>query len=113
MLPERERKFLDLIYEKYAGSLFACSLSLLRSLPDASSIAEECVQETFETAMRKMKILEQHPAPEAWLNAVCNFNEGYEKCDFHKKTNWGQWLSTNEQFLNTNPQKGGGGPLQE
>lgn len=48
-----------------------------------------------------------------WLNAVCYFNEGYEKCDFHKKTNWGQWLSTNEQLLNTNPQKGCGGPLQE
>ena len=71
MLPERERKFLDLIYEKYAGSLFACSLSLLRSLPDAPSLAEECVQETFETALRKIKILERHPAPEAWLKDVC------------------------------------------
>lgn len=71
MLSDREQEFIEHIYEKYARVLFTCSLSLLRSLPDASSIAEECVQETFETAMRKMKILERHPASEAWLKAVC------------------------------------------
>lgn len=71
MLSDREQEFIEQIYEKYARVLFTCSLSLLRSLPDAPSIAEECVQETFETAMRKMKFLERHPAPEAWLKAVC------------------------------------------
>ena len=40
-----------------------------------------------------------------------NYNEGYEKCDFHKLTGWGKWLDTNEQDLGYNPQKGGGGKL--
>ena len=41
-----------------------------------------------------------------------NYNEGYEKCDFHKLTGWGNWLNTNEQPMDSNPQKGGGGKLQ-
>jgi hypothetical protein len=41
-----------------------------------------------------------------------NYNEGYEKCDFHKLTGWGNWLNTNEQDLGNNPQKGGGGKLE-
>ena len=41
-----------------------------------------------------------------------NYNEGYEKCDFHKLTGWGKWLDTNEQDLGNNPQKGGGGKLE-
>ena len=43
------------------------------------------------------------------LGALNNYNEGYEKCDFHKLTGWGKWLDTNEQDLGNNPQKGGGG----
>lgn len=35
---------------------------------------------------------------------LSNFNEGYEKCDFHKLTGWGNWLNTNQQKLNSNPQ---------
>ena len=50
-------------------------------------------------------------APE--LGALNNFNEGYEKCDFHKLTGWGNWLSTNSQQLNKNPEKGGGGKLED
>ena len=46
------------------------------------------------------------------LNAVCNFNESYPQCTFHKKTGWGNWLSTNEQLLRNNPQKGCGGQLK-
>ena len=42
------------------------------------------------------------------LGALNNYNEGYEKCDFHKLTGWGKWLDTNEQDLGNNPQKGGG-----
>jgi len=37
---------------------------------------------------------------------------GYEKCDFHKLTGWGKWLNTNQQALDSNPQKGGGGKLE-
>ena len=41
-----------------------------------------------------------------------NFNEGYEQCDFHKLTGWGNWLNMSEQVLNNNPQQGGGGKLR-
>ena len=46
------------------------------------------------------------------LKPLNNFNEGYEKCDFHKLTGWGNWLNTNQQALDSNPQKGGGGKLE-
>ena len=46
------------------------------------------------------------------LKALNNYNEGYEKCDFHKLTGWGNWLKTNEQYLDSNPHKGGGGKLE-
>ena len=46
------------------------------------------------------------------FKALNNFNEGYEKCDFHKLTGWGKWLNTNQQALDSNPQKGGGGKLE-
>ena len=49
-------------------------------------------------------------APE--LGALNNFYEGYEKCDFHKLTGWGNWLNTNTQHLNKNPEKGGGGKME-
>ena len=40
---------------------------------------------------------------------LCNFNEGYEQCDFHQYTGWGNWLNINEQKLDKNPECGGGG----
>ena len=43
---------------------------------------------------------------------LCNFSEGYEQCDFHKYTGWGNWLRINEQQLKNNPQCGGGGHLE-
>lgn len=43
---------------------------------------------------------------------LCNFDEGYELCDFHQYTGWGNWLRMNEQRLNHNPQNKGGGPLE-
>lgn len=46
-------------------------------------------------------------------NILSNFNEGYEKCDFHKLTGWGNWLKINEKILTTNPQNGSGGQLAE
>ena len=39
---------------------------------------------------------------------LCNYDEGYEQCDFHKYTGWGNWLRRNEQSLGHNPQSGGG-----
>ena len=41
-----------------------------------------------------------------------NYNEGYEKCDFHKLTGWGNWLNTNTQSLDSNPECGSGGQLK-
>jgi hypothetical protein len=46
-------------------------------------------------------------------NILSNFNEGYEKCDFHKLTGWGNWLNINEKIPTTNPQNGSGGQLAE
>ena len=46
------------------------------------------------------------------LNALNNYNEGYEKCDFHSLTGWGNWLNTNQQALDSNPQNGSGGKLE-
>jgi hypothetical protein len=43
---------------------------------------------------------------------LCNFSEGYEQCDFHKFTGWGNWLRINEQALNHNPQNNGGGRIE-
>lgn len=71
MLSEREQIFLDRAYKRHAQSLYRYSLSLLRTIPDAPSLAEECTQETFEVALRKIKILQQHESPEAWLMATC------------------------------------------
>lgn len=45
-------------------------------------------------------------------NALNNYDEGYEKCDFHKLTGWGRWLNMNQQVLDSNPQQGGGGKLE-
>ena len=45
-------------------------------------------------------------------NYFCNYDEGYEQCDFHKLTGWGNWLRLNEQSLGHNPQSGGGGALE-
>ena len=45
-------------------------------------------------------------------DALNNYDEGYEKCDFHKLTGWGRWLNMNQQVLDGNPQQGGGGKLE-
>lgn len=41
-----------------------------------------------------------------------NYDEGYEFCDFHKLTGWGDWLNMNLQSLDSNPEVGGGGKLE-
>ena len=38
---------------------------------------------------------------------ICDFDEGYEQCDFHKYTGWGNWLRMNEQSMDMNPRCGG------
>ena len=42
----------------------------------------------------------------------CNYNEGYEQCDFHQLTGWGDWLNMNLQSIDSNPETGGGGKLE-
>ena len=45
-------------------------------------------------------------------NPLCRFDKGYEHCDFHRMTGWGDWLRMNLQRLVSNPQSGGGGPME-
>ena len=71
MLTEQEEQFLDSLYAKYAQTLLRCSQSILIQFPDSGALAEECVQETFVVAMRKMKTLLRHEAPELWLKNTC------------------------------------------
>ena len=71
MLTESERAFLDEMYSTYARTLLVYSYSMLRDLPDALSLAEECVQETFERAMLRMNTLSRHQAPERWIMNTC------------------------------------------
>ena len=67
MLTESERAFLNRMYGTYARTLLVYSFSMLRTLPDAFPMAEECVQETFERAMLRMHTLARHRSPERWL----------------------------------------------
>ena len=71
MLTESERAFLDKMYGTYARTLLVYSYSMLRALPDALSLAEECMQETFERAMLRMNMLSRHQAPERWIMNTC------------------------------------------
>ena len=71
MLTESERAFLDRMYGTYARTLLVYSFSILRALPDAFPMAEECVQETFERAMLRMHTLARHKSPERWLMNTC------------------------------------------
>lgn len=45
-------------------------------------------------------------------NSLCRFDKGYEYCDFHRMTGWGDWLRMNQQRFVSNPQSGGGGPME-
>lgn len=45
-------------------------------------------------------------------NYLCNFDEGYEQCTFHKRTGWGNWLRMNQQSMGSNPESGGGGQME-
>ena len=71
MLTEKERQWIGKAYEKYTQRLLVYSFSMLRSLPDAYSLAEDCVQETFVIAMKKIKTLIRHDSPEGWLMSTC------------------------------------------
>ena len=71
MLTESERQFVDEFYRTYGRMLFVYSFSLLRPLPDAVQAAEECVQETFERAMLKIRQVMRHEAPIFWLKNTC------------------------------------------
>lgn len=53
--------------------------------------------------------VERYPAA---LGALCNFQDGYEQCSFHKYTGWGNWLNLNQQAMDGNPRSGDGEDLQ-
>ena len=56
--------------------------------------------------------VEDYKAKITWSTILNNYNEGYEQCDFHKLTGWGNWLNMNQQVLDSNPQNTGGGKLE-
>lgn len=74
MLNDEERSFLDGLYDKYAHRLFLYSYSQLIQFPNPRSLAEECVQETFESALKKIHALLKHDSPEGWLMSACKKN---------------------------------------
>lgn len=71
MLTETERAFLDHLYLVFYQTLLYQSYALLKSCPDAMAAAEECVQDTFLIAMKKIKKLIDHENPERWLMNTC------------------------------------------
>lgn len=71
MLSDQEQQFMKTLFSKYSQSLLLYSFSMLRSQPDGYLLAEECVQETFETAMRKIAKLGSCDSPFAWLLNTC------------------------------------------
>ena len=71
MLTSEEKDFLDALYRKYEQKLFWISYEILGRRPDNRQLAEDCVQQTFETAMRKYTNLKRSPVPYFWLRKTC------------------------------------------
>ena len=71
-MTDEDRIFLGELYEKYARMLFVRAYAILRAHPDALSLTQECVQETFEKAMQKIRKLRAHPVPVGWLCTTCS-----------------------------------------
>lgn len=71
MLTDKERAFLDELYQKYYKILLLSSFVLLGKQKEHWETAEDCVQETFVKAMIKMHKLYCHTAPELWLKKTC------------------------------------------
>ena len=71
MLKHEEEQFLNDLYAKYAHTLIIYSHSMLLQIPDSFSVAQECMQETFEKAIAQRKTLCRHEAPLLWLKKTC------------------------------------------
>ncbi len=71
MLTSEEKDFLDMLYRKYEQKLFWISYEILGRRSDNRQLAEDCVQQTFEIAMRKYTNLRRSPVPYFWLRKTC------------------------------------------
>ena len=72
MLSANEQIFLESLYRRYAMGLQLFSYSLLDRRKENWPLAEDCVQLTFEKAMLKIQILQEHESPYLWLRRTCH-----------------------------------------
>ena len=79
---------------------------------DVNNSVEHLDHYTLSVCLLRHKFyaIDYHTQLAGWP-ALYNYNEGYEKCDFHLMTGWGDWLNMNEQPLDSNPAKSGGGKM--
>lgn len=68
---EDKQRNIILLYEKYYRELLQYSFSLFDYKKEHLPDAEDCVQDTFEKALRNMRRLQEHPAPLLWLKRMC------------------------------------------
>lgn len=71
MLTNEENDFLDALYRKYEQRLFWISYEILGCRRDNQLLAEDCVQQTFEISMRKLRSLKASSVPYFWLRQTC------------------------------------------
>ena len=71
VLTDKEKEFLDLLYQRYYADLRDYSFKILDLHHEYLPLAEDCVQQTFEKAIIKMDILLNHEAPYLWLKKTC------------------------------------------
>lgn len=65
------RNTIDQLYSKYYRELYHYSFSLFDYKQQHAQDAEDCVQDTFEKALRCLNQLEHHPEPLLYLKKVC------------------------------------------
>lgn len=68
-----QQNTIDLLYAKYYRELFMYSFSLFDCKQQHIHDAEDCVQDTFEKALRFQKDLLHHTAPLKYLKRMCKY----------------------------------------
>lgn len=78
-----QQHIIDLLYTKYYQELFMYSFSLFDCKQHHIQDAEDCVQDTFEKALRHEKELIAHPAPLKYLKRMCKNITITKRRNFH------------------------------
>ena len=71
MLTNEDQALIDELWRKYYHLLLTISYRLLDQMPEYRPLAEDCVQLTFEKAVRKITVLRRHTNPYLWLKQTC------------------------------------------